>query len=138
MKGFLFDCTASLGDLHRKTYHITVFSPEINAESEKFLLFPVQYYRRFFILNFPQKNRWFIPNCCTNQNLHKNWIFEVKTEKNLSKSGLYQNVIKTSFYFQKLRYCSQRKLFTNKNLTKLLFYVIMSMLNMSMMIIVVL
>ena len=55
MKGFLFDCTASLGDLHRKTYHITVFAPEINAESKKFLLFPVQYYRRIFILNFPQK-----------------------------------------------------------------------------------
>ncbi len=97
MKGFLFDCTASLGDLHRKTYHITVFSPEINAESEKFLLFPVQYYRRFFILNFPQKNRWFVPNCCTNLRPHKHWVFEVKNKQIFIKSGLYQNVIKTSF-----------------------------------------
>ena len=43
------------------------------------------------------KNSWFVPNCCTNQNPHKHWIFEVKIERKFSKSGLYQNVIKTSF-----------------------------------------
>lgn len=91
-----------------------------------------------FIIKNTSKNRWFVPNCCTNLSLHKHWVFEVKNKQNFIKSSLYQNVIKTSFCFLNLRYCSQRKLFTNKNLTKLLFDVIISMLNMIMMIIVVL
>ena len=97
MKGFLFDCTECLGNLHRKTYRIAVFAPKINTETAKFLLFPVQYYRRFLYSKIPSKNRWFVPNCCTNQKPHKHWLFEVKIKWNLSKSGLYQNVIKTSF-----------------------------------------
>ena len=98
MKGFPFDCTASLGILHRKTYHIAVFAPKINAESEKYLPFPVQYYRRFLYSKISSKNRWFVPKCCTNQNPYKHWVFDVKTERNLSKSGLSQNVIETSFF----------------------------------------
>ena len=43
------------------------------------------------------KNSWFVPNCCTNQNPHKYWIFEVRIQLNFSKSGLYQTIIKTSF-----------------------------------------
>ena len=97
MKGFLFDCTASFGNLHRRTYHIAVFTPKINAESAKYMPFPVQYYRRFLYSKFSSKNRWFVPNCCTNQNSHKHWVFEVKIGRNFGKSGLSQNVIETSF-----------------------------------------
>ena len=97
MKGFLFDCTECLGNLHRKANHIAVFTPKINAESEKFLLFPVQYYRSFLRSKFSLKIRWFVPNCCTNLRPHKHWVFEVKNKQIFIKSGLYQNVIKTSF-----------------------------------------
>ena len=55
MKGFLFDCTASLGNLHRRTYHIAVFAPKNNAKSEKSLPFPVQYYRGFLYSKISSK-----------------------------------------------------------------------------------
>jgi len=97
MKGFLFDCTASLGNVHRRIYYIAVFAPKISAESAKSMPYPVQYYRRFIYSKILSKNRWFVPNCCTNQNPHKHWVFVVKIELNLSESGLCQNVIKTSF-----------------------------------------
>ena len=158
MKGFLFDCTASFGNLHRRTYHIAVFTPKINAESAKYMPFPVQYYRRFLYSKFSSKNRWFVPNCCTNQTSYKHWGFEVKIGRNFGKSGLSQNVIETSFLrvrivpkmypkpllqISKLRHCRQRKKAKKEShfyfdLTELLFDVIISMLNMSMMIIVVL
>lgn len=50
-----------------------------------------------FIIKNTSKNGWFVPNCCTNQNPHKHWLFEAKFGRNFSKSGLSQNVIKTSF-----------------------------------------
>ena len=55
MKGFLFDCTASLGNLHREIYHIAVFTPKTNAESAEYLPFPVQYYRRFLYSKISSK-----------------------------------------------------------------------------------
>ena len=36
---------------------------------------------------FSTKNRWFVPNCCTNLRPHKHWVFEVKINRNFSKSG---------------------------------------------------
>ena len=99
MKRFLFDCTASLGILHRRIYYIAVFAPKISAESAKSMPYPVQYYRRFIYSKILSKNRWFVPNCCTNQKPHKHWVLGVKTECNLTKSGLYQNVIETSFLY---------------------------------------
>ena len=101
MKGFLFDCTASFGIMHRKNYHIASFAPIISGKSTKFLPFPVQYYRRFLCSKISSKNRWFVPNCCTNQNPHKHWVFAVKVGRHFGKSGLSQNVIETSFRFQK-------------------------------------
>ena len=97
MKGFPFDCTECLGNLHRRIYYIAVFTPKIYAIFDKSLPFHVQYYKRFIYSKFPSKNRWFVPNCSPYQKPHKHWVFEVKTEQNLCKSGLYQNVIKTSF-----------------------------------------
>ena len=97
MKRFLFDCTASLGNLHREIYHIAVFTPKTNAESAEYLPYPVQYYRRFIYSKILSKNRWFVPNCSPYQNPHKHWGFVVKIELNLSESGLSQNVIETSF-----------------------------------------
>ena len=97
MRGFLFDCTASLGNLHRRIYCIVVFAPKIKEKSVEYQPFPVQYYRRFLYSKFLSKNRWFVPNCSPYQKPHKHWVFEVKIEQNLCKSGLYQNVIKTSF-----------------------------------------
>lgn len=43
--------------MHRKTYHIAVFAPKINAESEKYLPFPVQYYRKFIYSKFFSKKQ---------------------------------------------------------------------------------
>ena len=79
MRGFLFDCTASLGNLHRRIYCIVVFAPKIKEKSVEYQPFPVQYYRRFLYSKFLSKNRWFVPNCCTNLRPHKYWVFEVKT-----------------------------------------------------------
>ena len=55
MKGFPLDCTASLGNLHRKVYHIAVFAPKNKEKSVEYQPFSVQYYRRFYTLNFYQK-----------------------------------------------------------------------------------
>lgn len=46
-----------------------------------------------FIIKNTSKNRWFVPNCCTNLSLHKHWVFEVKNKQNFIKSSLYQKVV---------------------------------------------
>ena len=55
MRGFLFDCTASLGNLHRRIYCIVVFAPKIKEKSVEYQPFPVQYYRRFLYSKFLSK-----------------------------------------------------------------------------------
>lgn len=50
------------------------------------------------------KNGWFVPNCCTNQNPHKHWVFEVKIKRNLEK------VVCAKMYAKPLLYRSKSAL----------------------------
>ena len=106
MKGFLFDCTESLGNLHRRTHHIASFAPKINTQSAKYLLFPVQYYRRFIYSKISSKTGGLYQIVAQTKTRINTGFLRCQTAEN----GLYQNVIKTSFCFQKLRCRRQRKI----------------------------